>query len=175
MTPAVSCPERRRLLVAGGGLIVCASLLSAVRAQDDEVLDIEMAGTPNGAHVWFKPRGLLVRPGQTVRWINRDKGNVHTVTAYHPDNGMPARIPAEARAWDSGYLMPGKDFSLVLDQPGVYDYYCIPHEKAGMAGRLVVGQPPSGQPYAASDAKLAPAALENLPDAMEIMAQGRVD
>jgi plastocyanin len=24
---------------------------------------------------------------------------------------------------------------------GVYDYYCMPHEQAGMVGRLIVGRP----------------------------------
>jgi plastocyanin len=28
---------------------------------------------------------------------------------------------------------------VTLTVPGVYDYYCIPHEAAGMVGRIVVG------------------------------------
>ncbi|MDA7965440.1 plastocyanin/azurin family copper-binding protein, partial [Ruegeria sp.] len=28
-----------------------------------------------------------------------------------------------------------------LTIPGVYDYYCLPHEAAAMVGRIVVGTP----------------------------------
>lgn len=173
--PAVSSLQRRRLLAAGGGLIACATLLPVVRAQERDVLEIDMAGTASGAHVWFKPRGLLVRVGQTVTWTNRDKGNVHTVTAYHEDNGKPTRMPAQATAWDSGYIMPGKSFSMTFTVAGVYDYYCIPHEQAGMVGRLVVGKVDPHSPYTESDDELAPAALNNLPDVSSIVQQRQVD
>ena len=36
---------------------------------------------------------------------------------------------------------PGQSFEHRLDVPGVYDYYCIPHEMAGMVGRIVVASP----------------------------------
>ena len=29
---------------------------------------------------------------------------------------------------------------------GVYDYFCIPHEEAGMVGRIIVGSPTSAGP-----------------------------
>ena len=32
-------------------------------------------------------------------------------------------------------------FSVTLTVEGVYDYFCIPHEHAGMVGRIVVGHP----------------------------------
>ena len=37
--------------------------------------------------------------------------------------------------------MPGESFEVELTEPGVYDYFCIPHEHAGMVGRIVVGGP----------------------------------
>ena len=108
-----------------------------------------MQGRGGGSHVWFDPIGLLVRPGQTVRWTNREAGNVHTATAYHPANlDRPLRIPRAALPWDSDYLMPGESFAVELTEPGVYDYFCIPHEHAGMVGRIVVGGlgPDDGRP-----------------------------
>ena len=39
---------------------------------------------------------------------------------------------------DSGYLLPDEEFSLTLTRSGAYDYFCIPHEHAGMVGRIVV-------------------------------------
>jgi len=139
-------------------------------------IEIALSGTVNGAEVWFRPRGLLVQPGQAVRWINRDQGNVHTTTAYHPDNGKPLRIPPGAKPWDSDYLMPGESFVRVFEVPGVYDYFCIPHEHAGMVARIVVGTATAGvRPYADTDARLPPAALANLVDVATILKRSPID
>src|SRR5690606_13047344 len=97
-------------------------------------------GTANGSRVWFDPIRLHVLPGQTVRWINRDPGNSHTVTSYHPSIfDRPQRIPDGAAPWDSDYLLPGESFAITFTVEGIYDYYCVPHEHAGMVGRIVVG------------------------------------
>ena len=110
---------------------------------------IEMRSDALGARVWFDPVGLYVEPGTTVRWIVRE--NVHTTTAYHPHNDKHSlRIPEGAKPWDSGYLVqPGKHFNVTLTVPGVYDYYCTPHEGAGMVGRIVVGDSrgPGAEPF----------------------------
>jgi hypothetical protein len=34
--------------------------------------------------------------------------------------------------------LPDQSFSVVLTAPGVYDYFCVPHEHAGMVGRVVI-------------------------------------
>lgn len=174
MRTVVHDPRRRRLLSAGGGLLLSAVLARHANAADE--IEIALSGTSTGSHVWFRPRGLLVRPGQAVRWVNRDTGNVHTSTAYHPDNGKPQRIPQGAKSWNSDYLMPNESFVMVFDVPGVYDYYCVPHEQAGMVGRIVVGQADTAmRPYADTDASLPPAALAALPDVGEILKGARID
>lgn len=123
-----------------GGGIAAALTLGPVSARADDPIEIVMGGRTDGSHVWFDPVGLFIEPGQTVRWINRDAGNSHTATAYHPDIfEKPRRIPEGAAAWDSDYLLPEEAFSITLTEPGVYDYYCVPHEHAGMVGRIVVG------------------------------------
>lgn len=168
---------RRRLLLQGGGLCALAALAGQRLALAADAIDIDMAGTANGAEVWFRPRGLLVPLGQTVRWVNRDTGNVHTATAYHPDNGKPLRIPHGALAWDSDYLMPGQSFSYTFRVPGVYDYFCKPHEHAGMVGRIVVQAPDSGARALrnANDAQLPRAARDAFVDVARILEEGRVD
>lgn len=133
-------PTRRQILRAGGGLVAALSLPSATRA--DGAVAIQMRGRANGAHVWFDPVGIRLEPGQTVRWINMDPGNSHTATAYHPANfNRPRRIPDGAEPWDSDYLLPNETFAVTLTSPGVYDYYCVPHERAGMVARIIVGAP----------------------------------
>lgn len=166
-------PRRRLLLGAGGGLLLAAVLPRPAVA--GEILEIGMSGTPTGSEVWFRPRGLLLRPGQSVRWVNRDTGNVHTSTAYHPANGKPLRMPAGAKPWNSDYLLPGQSFTVVFDTPGVYDYFCLPHEHAGMVGRIVVGDADAARPYAGTDAQLPSAAVAGFPDVATILKRGRVD
>ncbi len=113
------------------------------------VEEIAMVSDPAGSWVSFDPVGLLVEPGTTIRWVVR--ANVHTTTAYHPRNDHhPLRIPEAAVPWDSGYLVnPGDHFAVTLTAPGVYDYFCTPHEAAGMVGRIVVGRAggPGAEPF----------------------------
>lgn len=153
-------PSRREFLKAGGLALVGFGLVPDRRASVAAVLGarprsagalevIEMRSDALGSRVWFDPIGLYVEPGATVRWIVRE--NVHTATAYHPRNdNHPLRIPETAGPWDSGFLVhPGDHFDVTLTVPGVYDYYCMPHEAVGMVGRIVVGQPlgPGAEPF----------------------------
>lgn len=165
---------RRLLLAAGVGLLLSAAVSRRAGAANE--VQISMSGTPTGSHVWFRPRGLLIQPGQAVRWVNHEAGNVHTVTAYHPDNGKPLRMPHEAKSWDSDYLMPEESFVMTFDKPGVYDYFCIPHEHAGMVGRIVVGSiDTSVPPYADTDTLLPAAAVAGFPSVHSILETTKVD
>lgn len=122
---------------------------------------------------YFDPKGLLVDPGTTVRFVNAS--GTHTATAYHPDNeGKPLRIPESAESWDSGLLTePDVVYEVTLETEGVYDYYCIPHEVLAMVGRIVVGSPQGG-PGTTEPTDLPPAAGEAMPSIEEILADGTV-
>ena len=135
-----------------------------------------MHGDALGAEVWFAPIGLLVRPGATVIFENGDTVNSHTTTAYHPANrNHQLRMPAGASPWNSDYLLPGERFSLTLTVPGVYDFFCIPHEMAGMVGRIVVADPGSAAPAPAyDDAAVISAARGAFPAIDAIVGKGAV-
>ncbi|MEX2080046.1 MAG: plastocyanin/azurin family copper-binding protein, partial [Dehalococcoidia bacterium] len=172
-------PTRRQIICRGGAMCAALGLPRFAFAAADDTVDVVMGGRPDGSHVWFDPMGLLLRPGQTVRWTNRDSGNSHTTTAYHPANlGRSRRIAEAAKPWDSDYLLPGESFAVTLTQPGVYDYYCQPHEHAGMVGRLVVGEPPSDGWWTTgtltADGDLPEIALRAFPDIEAILAAGYV-
>jgi plastocyanin len=132
---------RRALLRAGG--LGLASLAAPRPARSASTVEVRMRSDVRGERVGFDPVGILVRPGDTVRWIMDSPGNPHTTTAYHPRNGRHSlRIPEGATPWDSGFLVNvGDGFEVVLTVEGVYDYFCLPHEAAGMVGRIVVGRP----------------------------------
>jgi plastocyanin len=74
--------------------------------------------------VGFKPKSITVAPGTTVRWVNQGKER-HTVTSR---DGL----------FDSGPMAPGSTYSYEFTKPGTYEYFCRPHEKAGMTGTVIV-------------------------------------
>jgi plastocyanin len=162
--------SRRDILRLGGGLAV-ALLPARLAAGADDIVEIAMQGRGDGSRVWFDPIGLLVEPGRTVRWTNRNPGNSHTTTAYNPENfGRPLRMPKAERSWNSDLLLPEESFSVTFSVPGVYDYYCIPHEHAGMVGRIVVGAPgEGGRTESAADGDLPEIALKAFPPVERIM------
>lgn len=166
---------RRQFLAVGGGIIATLSTPALLRAASLET--IEMRGTARGERIWFDPLGLAVAAGTTIRFVNRDPGNSHTATSYHPDNfGRTRRIPQAAASWDSGFLLPDESFEVTLTAPGVYDYYCIPHEMAAMVGRIVVGTPDdSGWEGPSSDTDdVSSDVLAALPAVEDILSHGRI-
>ncbi|MGZ3648920.1 MAG: plastocyanin/azurin family copper-binding protein [Syntrophales bacterium] len=154
---------RRKFIRTGGALlgsVVMQDIIRAVlpgmngydyrrTASAANIVTIRMRSDQTGGDVWFDPIGIYIEPGQMVRWVVAE--NVHTTTAYHPRNDNHSlRIPEDAVPWSSGYLVnPGNHFDVTLTAPGVYDYYCMPHEEAGMVGRVIVGRPigPGALPF----------------------------
>ncbi|MCP5365854.1 MAG: hypothetical protein H6905_11625 [Hyphomicrobiales bacterium] len=165
---------RRHVLVLASGSLIGLSVARLTFGTHT----IKMQGTSRGERVWFTPIGLAIAAGTTVRFVNRDPVNSHTATAYHPSLfGRPRRIPEGAEPWDSDFLLPEASFEVTLYRPGVYDFYCIPHEMAGMVGRIVVGLPTDKgwQDAALSAADLPDAALKAFPDVKAILNVGRID
>ena len=102
------------------------------RTADQNVTEISVVSNA------FEPRLEHVSVGETVRFVFEQ--GTHTATLYHPGNGgKPQRAPSDAQAWDSGQLGPGETYEVTLDEAGVYDYFCSPHEGRGMVGTLIVG------------------------------------
>src|SRR5829696_7834859 len=75
---------------------------------------------------FFAPADITVEPGTTVTWV-QSGNNGHTTTSY---DGL----------WDSGMIEGGSGgtFSFTFEEPGTYDYFCIPHESLGMIGSVTV-------------------------------------
>jgi len=87
----------------------------------------------------------------TVVWANSGSRN-HTVTGY--DDGIPEGAEyfasggfdneqAARDAWANsidggGVVKPGETYEHTFEVPGDYYYVCIPHEDAGMLGKIVV-------------------------------------
>jgi plastocyanin len=87
----------------------------------------------------FLPDTVRIAVGERVRWIN-GSDIVHTVTADPEAAELPGsvRLPAGARPFDSGDMRPGEEFVHRFTEPGEYTYFCIPHERVGMVGVVIV-------------------------------------
>lgn len=87
----------------------------------------------------FQPDSVVIHVGDVVQW--RNAGLVqHSVTADPSLATLPgsARLPEGARTFNSGLLAEGETYSHTFRVPGRYDYFCMPHEGAGMNGTVVV-------------------------------------
>lgn len=87
----------------------------------------------------FRPDSVAIEVGDAVRW--RNAGVVrHTATADPSQATLEGsvRLPDGAEPFDSGRLGEGETFTHVFRVPGRYEYFCIPHEGAGMTGTVIV-------------------------------------
>lgn len=75
----------------------------------------------------FEPPKLTIAAGDTVRW--RIISGRHSTTA-------------DGHAWTSGELQAGDVFELRFDEPGLYQYFCTPHDF--MRGAVKVEPAPRG-------------------------------
>ncbi len=87
----------------------------------------------------FVPAEIRIKVGDTVEWRNVGLFR-HTVTndptlAMNPNNGA---LPKGAVPFDSGWVDDGQFYRQTFTEPGVYRYVCLPHERAGMLGTVVV-------------------------------------
>lgn len=113
---------------------VLASNANAQQVATPDTAVIKVLGTAEDAR--FEPAELQIQAGNIIRFEVIE--GLHTVTAYHPDNRRPLRIPADAEPFDSGPLQAGSTWYLQLNKEGTYNYFCLPHERFGHVGRITV-------------------------------------
>ncbi|WP_128477990.1 DUF5059 domain-containing protein [Halorussus pelagicus] len=98
--------------------------------------------------VAFDPAELTVQQGDTVAFEHA-AGEPHSVTAYGEKIPEGANYwasgdfdsqEAAAEGWEngSGAVQSGQSFVHTFETTGTHEYFCIPHEAAGMTGKIVV-------------------------------------
>ena len=93
----------------------------------------------------FSPRSVEITVGETLTFTN-ETAESHTVTAYERSPAgseyfASGGFSSEEAARDDvagGLIEEGATYSVTLDEPGTYEYFCIPHESDGMKGTIVV-------------------------------------
>ena len=129
---------------------------------EEESEETELAGGPNVVEgvpddadhvvemqaVAFEPAELTISQGDTVAW-NHAGGEAHNVVAYESE------IPADATYWASGgfesqdaavegwdngqgAVQSGQSYVHTFETTGEHNYFCVPHEAAGMVGTVIV-------------------------------------
>lgn len=110
---------------------------------DDDEFDIGMSANA------FLPAEYEVSVGEEVVWGNNGTRG-HTVTAYGdtlPEgaaffaSGGFESTAAAREGWTArseGNIPPGKTYTHTFETPGEHHYFCIPHERKGMTGVIVV-------------------------------------
>lgn len=73
----------------------------------------------------FVPKSLTVKPGETVRWTNRDD--------------IPHVVVSTEKKFSSPVLDTDQAFSFTFKDPGSYPYFCKIHPT--MTGTIVVSKP----------------------------------
>jgi plastocyanin len=98
--------------------------------------------------VAFEPAELTVSVGDTVAFEHVG-GEAHNVVAYEGEipeaaeywasGGFDSQEAAET-GWENGEgaVQSGQAYVHTFETAGEHDYYCVPHEAAGMVGTIVV-------------------------------------
>jgi plastocyanin len=120
-----------------GASVALAVALGCTMAFAAPAVTIKMTDKPPV----YIPMKATVKVGQTVEWVNNAK-TLHSVTADPDSAQKPGDIslPAGAKPFDSGFMKPGDTFDYTFTVPGTYKYLCLPHEKDGMIGIIVVNK-----------------------------------
>ena len=89
----------------------------------------------------YMPMKVAIKVGQTVEWVNNAQ-TLHGVTTDPDSAQKPGDVasPPGAKPIDSGFMKPGSTFDYTFTVPGTYKYLCLPHEKDGMVGYVVVSK-----------------------------------
>ncbi len=81
-------------------------------------------GAGNGYQ--FDPPSIRVSAGTTVVWEWTGRGGQHNVVAE--DGTFESELAVEE----------GHTFEHAFDEPGTYEYVCVPHQQQGMRGTVEV-------------------------------------
>jgi plastocyanin len=110
----------------------------AQTTHDVQLMIVEIEGREL-PEFYFEPVGLLVQPGDTVRFVAATPH--HTATAFHAQHVKAHRVPEGVPPFSSPVIPIGEVWEYTFDVPGTYDLWCGPHEPYGMVMRIVVGEP----------------------------------
>lgn len=93
-------------------------LLSGFVFANGEIVEVEIKKSA------YHPQTLKITPGTTVKWVNQEKRQYHSV--WFKAEGFP----------EAEYIFPDETWERTFDKPGTYPYSCEPHPE--MTGTIIV-------------------------------------
>ncbi|WP_411963854.1 plastocyanin/azurin family copper-binding protein [Haloferax sp. YSMS24] len=84
----------------------------------------------------YEPTGISVEPGDVVLYSAETPD--HGLAAYHERHGRQNRVPEGVGPISAPLVPVGGYWLYKFETPGVYDFYCPPHQIFGMVSRVVV-------------------------------------
>ena len=133
--------DRRTILRLSGAALSAIGTAGCLNRRSSTDRTVTMT-----ADFGFDPKTATIEIGETVTWENTSDVD-HTVTAY--EDGIPdgdtyfasGGFESERAARDhvsEGLIAPGDEYEHTFENPGTYEYYCVPHESSGMVGTVQV-------------------------------------
>ena len=125
--PAVAHPPVEKPATSEQALLAAPVMI--IKMRDDEPM--------------YQPNSITIRSGQTVEWKNAGLVG-HSVTDDPARASKPedVTLPATAKPFNSGIVMPGGSFRHTFLVAGKYRYFCLSHEIDNMIGEITVQPPP---------------------------------
>ena len=136
--------DRRAFLATAGATVVVPVAGCTSGGLSEEEFNVGMSQNA------YLPDTVEVSVGETLVWGNNGSRK-HTVTAY--ESGLPEgaaffasggydSTDAARENWKSGggNIAPGKTYEHTFETAGEHRYFCIPHERDGMVGVVVVSE-----------------------------------
>lgn len=109
-------------------LMMAAALAFSAGAGWAETHEVHMLNKGNAGAMVFEPAYVKAAPGDVVRFIPTDKG--------HNVESIEGMLPEGVESFKSKF---NEEFSLTVNQKGVYGIKCTPHYAMGMVALVQVG------------------------------------
>ena len=93
-----------------------------------EVVPVSGSASPGCEPECYDPSTVTISAGGTVTFVNSDMAP-HTATSGTAIDGPDG-------VWDTSLIMNAASYSVTLDNPGTYDYFCMVHP--WMDGKVIV-------------------------------------
>jgi plastocyanin len=103
--------EWSRLLI--WGTTIAALVFAGIAASGSGVPAAGQSHVVVVENVQFSPRGLTVKSGERITWVNKDL--------------FPHTATADAKVFDSNAIAPNAAWTWVAGKPGTYTYACTFH------------------------------------------------
>ncbi|MBC2887438.1 pseudoazurin [Ochrobactrum sp. CM-21-5] len=116
--------------VAALMLSVTLLLFASGDYSDAAEIEVKMLNKGEKGAMVFEPDFIRANPGDTINFVATDRG--HDVVS------IPGMVPGTAKPFKSKL---GENFSITLQDEGVYGVKCSPHYGMGMVALITVGKP----------------------------------